>query len=190
MENIFDKIKNVAETGILPDGDHINQPTQMWLEELIRGAGSGQLNMLLCPFCGSKPYLAKWTQEDGELQMPTARVCCECGASGPEGYGDFREKRALDRWNKRAFRENLGNFMNEELSDITKLLEKHGIKPIKKDSGLEIDKSRYELLREMEENEQKNYLFSILNNIDPMVCVLINRAIINFLYQKISERKD
>jgi len=87
-------------------------------------------------------------------------------------------------------RRDLGNFMNEELSDITKLLEKHGIKPIKKDSGLEIDKSRYELLREMEENEQKNYLFSILNNIDPMVCVLINRAIINFLYQKISERKD
>jgi len=33
--NIIDEIKKVAESGILPDGDHINIPTQLWLEDLI-----------------------------------------------------------------------------------------------------------------------------------------------------------
>ena len=33
--NIIDEIKKVIETGILPDGDHVNIPTQMWLEDLI-----------------------------------------------------------------------------------------------------------------------------------------------------------
>lgn len=31
---IKEEIKEVAKTGILPDGDHINTPTQMWLEDL------------------------------------------------------------------------------------------------------------------------------------------------------------
>lgn len=37
MNNIslLDKIKEVAKTGILPDGDHIIIPTQLWLEDLI-----------------------------------------------------------------------------------------------------------------------------------------------------------
>jgi len=33
--NTIDEIKKVAESGILPDGDHVNISTQMWLEDLI-----------------------------------------------------------------------------------------------------------------------------------------------------------
>ena len=32
---IIKQLKEITETGILPDGDHINLPTQMWLEENI-----------------------------------------------------------------------------------------------------------------------------------------------------------
>jgi len=35
MKNIIDEIKKVIETSILPDGDHINLSTQLWLEDLI-----------------------------------------------------------------------------------------------------------------------------------------------------------
>ena len=35
MKNIIDEIKKVIETGILPDGDHVNIPTQMWLQCLL-----------------------------------------------------------------------------------------------------------------------------------------------------------
>jgi len=36
QESILDQIKEVAETGILPDGDHVNMSTAMWLESLMK----------------------------------------------------------------------------------------------------------------------------------------------------------
>jgi len=32
---IFEQLREVARSGILPDGDHINLPTKMWLENLV-----------------------------------------------------------------------------------------------------------------------------------------------------------
>ena len=32
---ILNRLREVAETGILPDGDHVNLPTKMWLETLV-----------------------------------------------------------------------------------------------------------------------------------------------------------
>jgi hypothetical protein len=36
-DEILREIKKVVESGTLPDGDHPNQPTLMWLESLIEG---------------------------------------------------------------------------------------------------------------------------------------------------------
>lgn len=35
LEAIVSQIRAVAETGILPDGDHVITPTKMWMEELL-----------------------------------------------------------------------------------------------------------------------------------------------------------
>lgn len=32
---VLEKLKEVAETGVLPDGDHVNLSTKMWLEGLM-----------------------------------------------------------------------------------------------------------------------------------------------------------
>jgi len=34
QEKFIAELRKVAETGILPDGDHVNIPTIMWLEEI------------------------------------------------------------------------------------------------------------------------------------------------------------
>ena len=35
-QQILDEIRSVVETGYLPDGDHTNLPTMVWLEELLQ----------------------------------------------------------------------------------------------------------------------------------------------------------
>ncbi len=34
LQLIMDKLQQTANTGILPDGDHVNLPTKMWLADL------------------------------------------------------------------------------------------------------------------------------------------------------------
>ena len=36
LDMMEQKLKEVAETGMLPDGDSVNVPTKLWLEDLIK----------------------------------------------------------------------------------------------------------------------------------------------------------
>jgi len=47
------------------------------------------------------PYIANWEKSSGGLNIKTAQVRCYCGFSGPERYGDTREKKAVYEWNTR-----------------------------------------------------------------------------------------
>jgi len=41
-EDLIDEIFEVAESGILPDGDGVNMPTMMWLESWIERQREGK----------------------------------------------------------------------------------------------------------------------------------------------------
>lgn len=59
--NIISEIKKVVETSILPDGDHVNQPTQMWLERLINSDGSSFIPFIIVKSMIEKLQLGrKW----------------------------------------------------------------------------------------------------------------------------------
>jgi len=54
----------------------------------------------LCPFCGGKPYSARWTDGIENLMVGVFQVRCDCGVSGAERYGN--EEEAITAWNRRS----------------------------------------------------------------------------------------
>lgn len=107
MEKILKELKEIIDTGILPNGDYIDVTTKLYIEELY-----GKLNISLepevivqnanglipCPFCGSKE-VRTWQKSDGYWNIQCNDKDANCTAM----IYDFDTRdEAMNHWNYRA----------------------------------------------------------------------------------------